>query len=443
MMRIILLIVSLIALLITPPRAVALDVQQHVDQAIDLIEAGEHSLARSYLAPALIDPRLSRGERSRAYYLRGYSFGAQGMMVSARKDFYRALEFNPSNPAVLFAVGRLHYFGEGTEVDQALGVSLFEQAAAGGHMQAKFQLAYAYLRGQGVEQDVPRGRELLLENADGGDVSSMMQLAMSYRAPLVPEPQPELAREWYEQASAAGEPKGHLALAYMYVNGEFGEPDLVRGIDNYQRAADAGVAAAYASLGHAYLMGVGVKQDYDAARAWYVKGAEAGVVNSFVGLGHIYQSGLGVTPDLDKARRWYEEGAYRGDLNAQLRMTYLLLRQDDAEAHSLAVGWLQKAVAQGSPQAHNDYAWLLATSKWDDLRNGTLAISHAKQAVALRAIAAYLDTLAAAYAENGQFEEAVTAQMQALELVGEQEVDLRLELEMHLQHYERQEPWRE
>ena len=104
---------------------------------------------------------------------------------------------------------------------------------------------------------------------------------------------------------------------------------------------------------------------------------------------------------------------------------------------------LKKAVAQGSSQAHNDYAWLLATSKWADLRNGTLAIRHAQQALEHQSNPAYLDTLAAAYAENGQFAEAIATQLQALQLLTEQDLDLRTELENHLNWYERSEPWRE
>ena len=435
--------VILIVLLLGAPVALALDSRTNIDKAIDLIEAGEHSLARSYLAPALIDPRLSSGERSRAYYLRGYSFGAQDLLVSARKDFYRSLEFNPDNPAVLFALGRLHYFGNGTEVDHALGVSLFEQAIEHGHKQAKFQLAYAYLKGEGVEQDVPRARELLLENANEGDPASMMQLAMSYRTPGAAYAQPELAREWYEKAIAAGEPKAYLSLGYMHGNGELGEPDLQRGVANYQLAADAGVAPAFLSLGHAYLNGIGVGQDYGLARAWYEKAAFAGVAGGYLGLGHIFQAGLGVESDLEQALRWYQGGAERGDLNAQLRSTYLLLNEGSPEARVSAIEWLKKAVAQGSAQAYNAYAWLLATSKWDDLRNGTLAVSHAKQALAQNTNPAYMDTLAAAYAENGQFTEAVATQMEALQLVAEQDLALRTELETHLIRYERSEPWRE
>ncbi len=81
--------------------AYALDARQNIERAVTLIEAKEYNLARTYLAPALIAPGITSGERARAYYLRGFSFMAQNMPVSARKDYNRALEFNPNNPVVL------------------------------------------------------------------------------------------------------------------------------------------------------------------------------------------------------------------------------------------------------------------------------------------------------------------------------------------------------
>lgn len=80
-----------------------------------------------------------------------------------------------------------------------------------------------------------------------------------------------------------------------------------------------------------------------------------------------------------------------------------------------ATAYLQKAVAINSshPQIDNQLAWLLATSPEADLRNGPRAVLLAKQVCQLTDFkqAAYVATLAAAYAEAGQFDAAVlTAQ---------------------------------
>jgi len=69
-------------------------------------------------------------------------------------------------------------------------------------------------------------------------------------------------------------------------------------------------------------------------------------------------------------------------------------------------------------RAHNNLAWLLATCPEESRRNGSKAIEHATKACELTKFknSGYLDTLAAAYAEAGQFEEAVRRVTEALAL---------------------------
>ena len=85
----------------------------------------------------------------------------------------------------------------------------------------------------------------------------------------------------------------------------------------------------------------------------------------------------------------------------------------------------------------------MATSKITELRNAELSLQHALTAVGLEASAAYLDTLAAAYAESGLFEDALVAQEQAIAAALDEDEDVRQELEQHLLSYQKQEPWRE
>jgi tetratricopeptide (TPR) repeat protein len=71
-----------------------------------------------------------------------------------------------------------------------------------------------------------------------------------------------------------------------------------------------------------------------------------------------------------------------------------------------------------SPQLATSLAWALATDEDDGLRNGTEAVRLALEACEATQYGdpAVLDVLAAAYAEAGQFEEAVTTERRALEL---------------------------
>src|SRR5690606_26762134 len=125
---------------LSSPAARAGDPHESVERAIELIEQGAYELARTYLEPALIDYRLNAAERSRAYYARGYSYYAQGMYVSAYKDYNRALEFHPGNPVVLTAVAQMHLGGQGVDPDPLLGVAFLEQAAEAGHAPAMLGL---------------------------------------------------------------------------------------------------------------------------------------------------------------------------------------------------------------------------------------------------------------------------------------------------------------
>jgi tetratricopeptide (TPR) repeat protein len=79
-------------------------------------------------------------------------------------------------------------------------------------------------------------------------------------------------------------------------------------------------------------------------------------------------------------------------------------------------------LAKDRAHACNAVAWRFATSPTDELRDGQKAVELAEQAVTAsgRTNAAVLDTLAAAYAEAGQFEKAVATQEEAIGLLTEQ-----------------------
>jgi Flp pilus assembly protein TadD len=73
----------------------------------------------------------------------------------------------------------------------------------------------------------------------------------------------------------------------------------------------------------------------------------------------------------------------------------------------------------GDKASQNRLAWYLATYPDPEVRDGRSAVTYAEKAVAAtsRANASYLDTLAAAYAESGDFVKAVTVQTEAMALL--------------------------
>ncbi len=119
--------------------------------------------------------------------------------------------------------------------------------------------------------------------------------------------------------------------------------------------------------------------------------------------------------------------------------------------HAAAIKDYDQALAAEieSPQQRsgilNNLAWVLATSPKDELRDGQRAIKLATEAAELTEFkeAHILSTLGAAYAETGNFEEAIKWSSKAVELGREDEHDQIEQLEEELESYRQNKPWRE
>jgi TPR repeat protein len=430
-------------LVLAAPAAIALDSRDYIDRAVELIEAGEHGLARVYLEPALIDYRLTPGERSRAYYVRGYSFFSDGLYASAAKDYHHALEFNPGNPAVLAAVAQLHLEGLGVRRNATLAVELFRQAAEAGLAEGMIRMGFLHLQGVGVDQDIEAARRWFAEAVEQGSAIAMVQMAQTFRAPWATTPAADEALRWLVRAHEAGAPDALAYAGFMTEAGELGEPDLALARARFEASAAAGSALAQAKLAHMHLIGHGAEIDAAKAMAYFRQAAAQDYPPGYMGIAYLYESGTGVAADLEEAGRWYARAATAGLVDAQLRMAYMALRRDSLEGQQEAVTWLARAAGQSSTQALNDYAWLLATSRFAEVRDGARALNLAQRAVDRARNPSYLDTLAAAYAELGQFEQALQTQREALAAAPADAADLYAELSAHLEAFESGRPWRE
>jgi TPR repeat protein len=409
-----------------------------IEKSVQLIDQGDNSLARAYLAPALINPRISAIARSRAYYLRGFSFASEGMPVSAARDFNRSIEFYPANPMALFALARLYWDGVGVDQDDGLAFTLFARAGELGHQDADLFLALGRLYGRGIDQDIALGRDLLTDLAENGDARAMSHLARSLRAAPAGAVQ---AADWYRKAFTAGDANALVALAFMYIGGELTAPEPMSEANRLLRqAAVAGSTAAMVRLAHHYLSGTGVQKDYGESQALFLQAAALGNADADVGLGYLYEAELLPLTSDRSAAYWYRRAAHAGNVEGQLRWARMLLDKGQSRQ---ARDWFAAAARQDSITAHNNLAWLLATVNDAELRDGPRALAHARVAVEAEPSSAHLDTLAAAYAETGQFDRAIATQRQALAALTAPDVSLRAGLERRLQGYRQAQLWRE
>jgi tetratricopeptide (TPR) repeat protein len=177
-----------------------------------------------------------------------------------------------------------------------------------------------------------------------------------------------------------------------------------------------------------------------------------------------YQKAVAIRPDYFLARSGLGHALLeKGKLDEAVEHSRaaLLIQPNDADSHTVlaialdekgqsaeAIEHYEKAlmISPQSVSALNNLAWLLATGSNASLRNGVRAIQFAQQADQLSGgkNALVLRTLAAAYAEAGQFGKAIESTRAAMELGRSQGDDsLVTQLQQEIALYELALPYRE
>jgi len=413
-------------------------IHHYIARAIEYVEAHDYALARTYFEPVLISPWITPEQRALAYTTRAFTYAAEGLYVSSALDYVRALEFDEDQTTALAALSYLYAHGLGVARNEDEALRLAKKAAERGHGYSRVYVATALLH-----EDIDAARGWLMKAAEDGYAPAFVHLANSFRATVADEPDPEEAKRWYEAAEKEGSVTASLALAYMYRDGEFGEPDEREATRRFSILAERGSAHAKAALAHLYLSGNDVDRDVDRAFTLYREAAEQGVTDAYIGLGYLYETGTGTDADLAAAEMWYRRGADEDDPAAQYRLASLLFQPAREDSTATALYWFERAASRGHSGGENNAAWILATSRYDRIRNGTLAVHLAQRAVAQDESPGTLDTLAAAYGENGDYDRAIDIQRRAIDALSSETESLRAELMGRLSAYEAGKPWRE
>src|ERR1044071_833981 len=352
--------------------------------------------------------------------------------------------------------------------------SLMEQrarhAVGQGDADAQYRLAIEFARGTGgVKRDYAEAAKWYRKAADQGHTEAQYELGRLYAQGLgVPRNYSDAAKSYLLAAE-----KGHVAaqhfLGHLYANGQGLETayleapegpsreqgqalareralqnDYVEATKWWRKAAHEGDAGAQSDLGWLYTHGRGVETNYVEAAKWYRKSAEQGNSISQHWLGHIYLSGNGVDKDEVEAFKWFRQAAEKGSIAAQGDLGRMYASARGVEQNSEeAIKWYRKAAEAGIPAIQNDFAWMLATSTNASLRDGGLALQFAQKAVTTtqRRNAAFLDTLAAAHAEAGNFEKATAIQAEAIALVSDP--NSRQDYTSRLKLYQTKTPYRQ
>lgn len=136
-------------------------------------------------------------------------------------------------------------------------------------------------------------------------------------------------------------------------------------------------------------------------------------------------------------------------LNRWVALTYIRrgIAYDRKGQYNKAILDYNKAIEVNSndPSAYNGKAWILSTCPDARYRNGIKAIELAKKALELETRATFVDTLAAAYAEAGNFEDAIITQKKAINMLKRKSVT-KIEIDDYIERlnfYKSGKPWRQ
>lgn len=165
--------------------------------------------------------------------------------------------------------------------------------------------------------------------------------------------------------------------------------------------------------------------DFESARYWLEKAARAGETHAYTHLASLYVLRDRKYEDLRKSREGLILAANMEQPDAYLGMALFELSGYVSEIdYGLARRWLDLYATTSVPDGSNEAAWLLATSdnaSFRDARQASDYIQLLLQDPEHPDLFMYLDTVAAVHAANGNFEDAVSFQKQAINLLQKQD----------------------
>jgi TPR repeat protein len=177
-----------------------------------------------------------------------------GMVAYERADFataYRELSAPDTRNAAeaQLYLGRMHLFGQGVAKDEAQGIALLEQAAAGNVVEAVTMLAKAYEFGMGAAKDKAKALAYWEQAAALGVTSAQVEMGLRYESGEVTgQPDYDAALRWYREAVAANDARAMTYLGSLYERGLGVAQDLALAAELYRQAVGKGHALAMNKL---------------------------------------------------------------------------------------------------------------------------------------------------------------------------------------------------
>lgn len=304
----------------------------------------------------------------------------------------------------------------GVSRDPARAAVSLEHAAAAGLPNAAAALASMYQYGVGVPRDEARALDLAAQAAQHGVASALAMIGAerAYGRPDMPR-DPAAGVHWLKAAAEQGEPLALFILGQLYRYGDGADRDEDLGRQLVMRSAELGYAPAGMEASAFLLRGEPAPADVAKAIHFARFAAASNYAPAAYRLAKLYLVGRHVERDPAQAVQWLTRASDLGLGAATLWLSELYAKGIGVPSDERRAAELRDGALSGLSLAErNQIAWELAVNTEVTLRNGALAV-EIMEAVPLSELAAHhVDTLAAAYAAAGRFDEAVQTQLRAL-----------------------------
>ena len=338
-----------------------------------------------------------------------------------------------------------YWVGRGVARDPAQAAKWIEQAAAAGRPYAVGLLADLYRMGEGVQRNDQRAHELDLQAAAFGVAPA--QARLGYDAAFAQDPaarDPASAAPWLNAAAEQEHGPALYVLGQLYLFGQGVEADAELARRLTTRAAELGHPPAQVAAGVDLLGGNPANDDIQRGLYFLRTAASSRNGRAAYRLGKLYLAGRHVEKDYGLAAQWLTRASDLEYPSAHLWLAELYAKGLGVEADAGRVAALRARTLPRMPVGErNEFAWELAVSPVAELRNGAFAVEIMEGVTGERPTPAYLDTLAAAYAEAGRFEDAVRAQQRAIDaLPGSVSTATRDSLGERAELYRSRQPYR-
>jgi tetratricopeptide (TPR) repeat protein len=269
--------------------------------------------------------------------------------------------------------------------------------------------------------------------------------------------------------------KAQLAEIAMHDN-EDDEAIVAENFATLVELAATGSARAQFLLAETCLLGRPWPRDFECARRNFVLTDAGGFAPGAPNLGLFAQAGIAGPVDLDAAETWFRKAVAQGASASRYELGRLLLKRGkniqeaidlllpsaeegnpgsayvllrycrehpDCDVAPDKIAALKKQIAELTPRLKNVLAWGLGCDVMSDAEDGRYAVkliesmpSQEKDKWAVQ------DTLAAAYARTGDFENAVSAQRRSIDTMPDTETRVqRLILQERLSLYQSGKTW--